>query len=260
MIADSVFAAYSQSAGYYDTYNNEGFYMDKLTSEVVYFSYDETYSEVEQRVQFVTLARKGVKLTKTTFTIILDLCNLAVSTSSPQLTELLTNPSENFFVYMDDVAGCEYMSNQAIELGGMVCKLIKAGDVAGIESLEPQIRKVANLYKSLVNLEVWTPKNTASLYVGSLASRVNVELSFYDIDVLDDKTYEKYASIVERLASYLLSISDSRIGCHIYVEHLDTDYDYRIDGPVLMLWVGRQDLSYLSLVKKIDALLKMNQQ
>lgn len=259
MIADSVFAVTSHTSGYYDIYHNEGFYLDELTSEVVYFSYEETYSEDEQRLKFFMLTHKRTRLTETTFKIINDLCNLAVATSSPQLTELLINPSYRFFVFRDDIAGSCVASNEALELGHSICELIKAGDVVGIESLESQIRKTANLYKSLMNLEVWTPKNTASLYVGSLASRVNVELSFYDIDVLDDKTYEKYASIVERLASYLLSISDSRIGCHIYVEHLDTDYDYRIDGPVLMLWVGRQDLSYLSLIEKVEALLKKTQ-
>lgn len=249
---DAVFDKGVGYTGYYSTLDSEGFYLDAGNCSIVYSSFTKSFEPGSGSFYVDSVYRVSLALSEDDFESIFDICNLVVTTSSPQGRTLMLGEAGYFYVHDFNIAENENGSySELATLTKKICRFARSRDVLSIKQMVPEIKSMGKQYKGLIDLSV-TPFESSSTYLqtGSLFGRVGVSVAFVDVEQLDKKTYEAGADIIRGVASFLLMNSSHNIHCEIIVGK--GTQGVRKNSRNVTIWVRPEDFS----LSKIESLIK----
>lgn len=248
-----VFLDKGLKAGYYSTYDQEGFVLDVDSLSLVYTSLEIDYSH--NPILADKISRVCLSLDKRTFDVIFDMYNLLVSTSSLEVETDLINPPLYYFVHNYAIAACPDEFSRIVRYSRSICEAIKEKNLGLIHSLIPDIKLLNAEYKRIMRNEI-REMYLPDIIIGSYSSRVFVRIQFDDIEDTDGKLYKLSNSIAKKLADYLLLITDSRVSCEIIVNS-DGDWGRIEPGQIVTLHFHPQDLTYDNVVEAVNSIMNI---
>lgn len=255
LFAKTVFLDKGPKAGYYSTYDQEGFVLDVDSLSIIYTSFEIDYSHTP--ILADNVSRVSLSLDKNTFNIIYDMYNLLVSTSSPENEINLINPPFYYFAHNYTIAACPNELSRIVRYSKSICEGIKEKNLEIILSIIPEIKLLNTEYKRIMRNEIHESYYSPDITIGSFIGRIFIRIHFDDNVDTDGELYNMSKSIAKRLAEYLLQITDQHVYCEIIVSN-DGNWgriEYGKRFHYIDLRFNPKDISYNNIIQAIDSFL-----